>query len=145
MDDVALQEFAWLPEKLVPNWIMIVKAKHEQNGWGSMPGILWDQETMAFFGMYDGLLSMLGKATSSWRPNKRHEYQTYLASIVLSIECLADDFAGWGTRYPDAKQKADKIVETYFTNKRTRLLDVYMPLRSQLDQHQVRKVLGPQE
>jgi hypothetical protein len=145
MDDTAWQEFAWLPEKLISKWVMGVKTKHEQNGWGSMPGILWNQETMVFFGMYPGLLAMLDQATKSWRPSKRHEYQTYLASIVLSIECLSSDFADWGTRYPDAKRKADKIVDTYFANKRTRLLDVYMPLRSQLNQQQLREVLGPQE
>ena len=99
-----------MPVKLVQNWIMGVRTKHEENGWGSMPGILEDQDTLVFFGMYQGLMKMLEQATKSWRPSKRHECQTFLASIVLSIKCLGSDFAGWGTRYPDAKQKADAIL-----------------------------------
>jgi hypothetical protein len=122
-----------------------VKAKHEQHGWGSMPGILWDVDTMVFFGMYQSLMAMLGTATKSWRPSKRHEYEAYLVSIVLSIECLGCDFAGWGTKLPEAKCKADGILDTYFAKNRMRLLDVYMPLRDQLDPQKVRETLGPRE
>jgi hypothetical protein len=88
---------------------------------------------------------MLEVATKSWRANKKHEYQTYLVSIVLAIECLGCDFAGWGTRYPEAKRKANEILDTYFINNRIRLLDLYMPLRGQLDQDKIRETLGPHE
>jgi hypothetical protein len=145
MDDSVWQDFEWLPENLVSMWVMGVKAKHEKHGWRSMPGILWDQDTMVFFGCYQSLMTMLEAATKGWRPNKRHEYQTYLASIVLAIECLGCDFAGWGTRYPEAKRKASEILDTYFINNRVRLLDVYVPLRGQLDQDKIRETLGPRE
>ncbi len=145
MDDSTWQEFQWLPGKLLSMWVMAVKSKHERHGWGSMPGILWDVDTMTFFGCYEGLRAMLEVATKSWRPNKRHEYQTYLASTVLSVECLGCDFAGWRARYPEAKSKADEVLNTYFINNRTRLLDVYMPFRGQMDQSKIRQTLGPQE
>jgi hypothetical protein len=143
--DLAWKEFEWVPEKLIANWVLGVKAKHEQHGWGSMAGILWDQDTMVFIGCSNGLMEMLKVATKSWTPTKRHEAQTYLASIVLSIECLGCDFASWGDRYPHAKKKADEILNTYFKANRTRLLDVYMPLRSQLDQTKIREALGPKD
>jgi hypothetical protein len=139
----AWKEFEWVPDKLIANWVMGVKAKHEQHGWGSMPGILWDQDTMTFIGCSNGLTEMLKVATKSWRSAKRHEAQTYLVSIVLAIETLGSNFAGWGDRYPDAKRKADEILNTYFIANRARLLDVYMPLRTQLDQNKLREVLGP--
>ena len=145
MYDLAWTEFNWLPDGLISNWILGVKTKHEQHGWGSMPGILWDKDTMVFIGCTKGLLEMLKAATKSWRASTRHEAQTYLASIVLSIECLGCNFAGWGDRYPDAKKKADQILDTYFRANRTRLLDVYMPLRNQLDQTKIREVLGPKD
>jgi hypothetical protein len=87
-------------------------------------------------------MEMLKVATNSWRPSKRHEAQTYLAAIVLSIECLGCNFAGWGDRFPNAKQRADDILNEYLPENRTRLLDMYMPLRAQLDQEQIRN-LGP--
>jgi hypothetical protein len=145
MYDLAWAEFTWLPDGLISNWIRGVKANHEQHGWKSMPSILWDKDTMIFIGCSKGLMEMLEAATKSWRGSKRHEAETYLASIVLSIECLGCNFAGWGDRYPDAKEKADQILDTYFGANRTRLLDVYMPLRSQLDQTKIREVLGPKD
>lgn len=144
MDDSIWQEFEWLPDKFVGMQIIGVKARHEKHGWKSMPGILWDVDTMVFFGSHQSLLKTLGVATKSWRPNKRHEYQTYLASIVLSIELLGCDFAGWGTRYPEARSKAVEILDTYFINKRTRLLDIYLPQLSQLSPDEIR-ALGPPE
>jgi hypothetical protein len=108
-----------------------------------MPGILWDHDTMTFVGCSNGLMEMLKVATKSWRSNKRHEAQTYLAAIVLAIETLGSNFAGWGDRYPEAKRKADEILNTYFFANRMRLLDVYLPLRAQLDPNKVRTLLGP--
>ena len=139
----AWTEFEWVPDKLIAKWIMGVKGIHEQDGRGSMHGILWDQDTMTFIGCSSGLMEMLKVATKSWRSSKRHEAQTYLVSIVLAIETLGSNFAGWGDHYPDAKRKADEILNAYFIAKRTRLLDVYMPLRAQLDQKKAREVLGP--
>jgi hypothetical protein len=143
--DKLWREFEWFPAKLLEMWVIGVKDKHEKHGWGSMPGILWDVDTMTFFGCYKGTFEMLKKATHSWRPSKRHEYQTYLASIVLAIECLGCDFVGWGTKYPTAKQQADEILDKYFVSNRTRLLDVYMPLRHQMDQIRLREALGPRD
>ena len=108
-----------------------------------MPRILWDKDTMTFIGCSRGLMEMLKVATKSWRSSKRHEAATYLASIVLAIESLGSNFAGWGDRYPEAKRKADEILNAYFIANRTRLLDVYMPLRTQLDPNKLKEVFGP--
>ena len=45
--------------------------------------------------------------------------------------------------YPEAKPKADEILNAYFIANRTRLLDVYMPLRTQLDPNKLKEVFGP--
>lgn len=141
----ALKEFAWIPEELLAIWVRGVKAVHEEHGWGAMPGILRNADTMTFFGVHPALRAMLAVATKSWRRATRREYQAYLASIVLAIECLGSDVAGWGTSYPEAKRKADEILDTYFIDDRTRLLGVYMPIRGELDLNEGITVLGPRE
>ena len=98
---------------------------------------------MTFIGSSSGLMEMLKIATNRWRPHRRHEAQTYLVSIVLAIETLGSDFAGWGSQCPDAKRKADQILCDYFGANHTRLLDVYMPLRAQLQEDKVKEALGP--
>jgi hypothetical protein len=133
LDDSVWQHFQWLPEKLVSMWIVGVKSKHEKHGWGSMPGILWDVDTMTFFGCHDGLMGMLEVATK-----KLASEQKTRASDLLGIHRSLNRMLGLrlcrlGTRYPEAKSKADEILDTYFINNRKRLLDVYIPLGGQLD------------
>jgi hypothetical protein len=135
--------FEWIPERLLEKWVLGVKTKHERYGWQSLPGILWDTDTMTFIGCHENLRHALEVTTKTWSPKKANEYRTYLASIILAIESLGCDFAGWGTRFPEARHEATEILDAFFSNNRTRLLDVYMPLRNQLDQAQLKQVLGP--
>jgi hypothetical protein len=144
MDYSMWDEFEWIPDGLLRKWIVGVKGLHERDGWGSMPGIMWDRDTMTFAGCHKGTMEMLRGATKGWRPSKRREYGTYLISLVLAIECLGCDFTGWGTAHPDAKRQADEILDQFFVHNRTRLLDVYMPLRAQLDQGELRRTFGPE-
>jgi hypothetical protein len=143
MDYSVWSEFDWIPDGLIEKWIIGVKGLHEKNGWGSMPNILWDKDTMVFAGCNKGTMEMLRGATKSWRPSKRREYSTYLLSLQLAIESLGCDFAGWGAVYPDAKRRADKLLDDCFIQSRTRLLDIYMPQRAEIDQQRIREVFGP--
>ena len=144
MDDNSMwNEFEWIPYRLIENWVVGVKGLHKRNGWGSMKEILWDRDTMDFAGCYNrGTMEMLRRSTKSWRASERREYGTYLLSLQLAIESLGCDLAGWGSAYPDAKRRADKILDDFFIQSRTRLLDVYMPRRAELS-NQIRNIFGP--
>jgi len=50
-------------------------------------------------------------------------------TLLLSLEVLASDFAGWGRRFPLAKRKATAVLNKYLPTTRTRLLDYYLPPR----------------
>jgi hypothetical protein len=58
---------------------------------------------------------------------------TLIAAIILAFEMLADDFAGWGTRFPDAVPQARRILTQTNQNNLTRLLDIYLPNRARFD------------
>jgi hypothetical protein len=61
----------------------------------------------------------------------------FLSSVLLSLEMLIHDFAGWGKAYPDAKEKASNIY-----GKKIMWLDYYLPRRSLLDPAKL-KEFGP--
>lgn len=61
----------------------------------------------------------------------------FLSSVLLSLEMLVHNFAGWGNAYPDAKKKAAEIY-----GKKIMWLDYYLPRRSQLDPAKLRE-FGP--
>jgi hypothetical protein len=145
MDEFLWNDVAWLPEDLTAKWILGVKAQHEKNGWRSLPGILWDVDTMTYIGTQHGLRRMLEIATKTWRPSKAREYRTYLTSIILSVESLGVDFCGWGAAYPSAREQALGVLKDFLFNNKTRLLDVYAPTWRQLNQDaRFRSTFGPQ-
>jgi hypothetical protein len=77
---------------------------------------------------------------------KRREVEFYMlaAAIILAIEMMGDDFAGWGTRYPEAMMEANKLLRDGLPNDRTRLLDLYLPNRADFDSALLEE-FGPNE
>ena len=123
-------EFPWIPEELIANWVCLIKLLHERKwGWNTLPSIILDKETMTFIACHPSLFNLLGASTKAWRPSKANECRTYLVSILLAIECLHSNCAGWGTLYPEAQNKAAEIRNRFFLNNPTRLLDIYLPDR----------------
>jgi hypothetical protein len=75
---------------------------------------------------------------------KKRETESYamIAAIILAFEMLAGDFAGWGARFPNAMRQARRIISHDPLNNPTRLLDIYLPRRGDLDPILLGK-LGP--
>lgn len=60
------------------------------------------------------------------------EFYTTLAAIILAMESLADNVGGCAERYPAAALEARRTLDKYLPNDRTRLLNLYLPGRSEL-------------
>jgi len=82
--------------------------------------------------------SLRSKQICSWssegRPSrgaKKKALKGYILiiTVLLSLEVLASDFAGWGRRFPMAKRMATAVLSKYLPTARTRLLDYYLPHR----------------
>src|SRR5262249_36013346 len=69
------------------------------------------------------------KASITRSPKKALKCYVLIMTVMLSLEVLASDFAGWGRRFPVAKRKANAVVNKYLPTTRTRLLDYYLPHR----------------
>jgi hypothetical protein len=54
-----------------------------------------------------------------------------LASIILSLEMLATNFAGVGEMYPQARDEAVSAFSRFAYEAKTVLLDTYLPNRSE--------------
>ena len=69
------------------------------------------------------------RASIARSPKKALKGYVLIMTVILSLEVLASDFAGWGRRLPVAKRKATAVVNKYLPSTRTRLLDYYLPHR----------------
>ena len=65
----------------------------------------------------------------------------FLAAVHLSLEMLANDFAGWGMARRSDRQRA---LELLGGSPRTEWLDLYLPRRSEIDST-VLKAFGPEQ
>jgi hypothetical protein len=117
--------FDFIPTALTKKTRRLLENYHNVHSYTSLPDFLWDAETQAFIEMHDDLDAIFQKASRTRSAKKSNEYYLFVASIVLSMEMLANNFASWGARFPDARLEALDIV-AQSTPLGTRLMDHYL-------------------
>jgi hypothetical protein len=131
-------DFSFLPKALVDKCKPFIIRYHELNGFSSLPDILWHPETRNFIETNAVLQRLFKKSTSSRSAKKANEGFVLIATVILSTEILASGFAGWATRYPAARRKAQALLSEYVPSSRAWLIERY--LYPQIDRS--RAVLG---
>jgi hypothetical protein len=131
-------DFSFLPKALVDKCRPFIIRYHELNGFASLPDILWHPETRNFIETNAVLQRLFKKSTSSRSAKKANEGFVLIATVILSTEILASGFAGWATRYPAARRKAQTLLAEYVPSSRAWLIERY--LYPQIDRS--RAVLG---
>jgi hypothetical protein len=126
------EEFAFLPVSLVSKCGRLIRTHHDPIGCSRLADILWNEETRKFIAAHRHLQSAWTKASRTRSAKVASGCYLLIASVTVSLEVLASDFAGWGTEFPQAKQRANDIVAEFFPTSRTRLLDMYLPALSRL-------------
>jgi hypothetical protein len=131
-------DFSFLPKTLVDKCRPFIIRYHELNGYSGLPDILWHPQTRNFIEINTGLQRLFKASTSSRSAKKANEGFVQIATVILSIEILAGGFAGWATRYPAARKKAQGLLAEYIPSSRAWLIERY--LYPQIDRS--REVLG---
>jgi hypothetical protein len=131
-------DFSFLPKALVDKCKPFIIRYHELNGFASLPDILWHPETRNFIETNPALQRLFRKSTSSRSAKKANEGFVLIATVILSTEILASGFAGWATRYPAARKKAQALLAEYIPSSRAWLIERY--LYPQIDRS--RSILG---
>ena len=74
--------------------------------------------------------------------NIDHKSYMFLSSVLLSLEMLVNDFAGWGSAFPKAQRKAMNVLDCDTSNLPTKWLDFYLSRRAELSAELIKK-FGP--
>jgi hypothetical protein len=119
-------DFSFLPKTLVEKCKPFIIRYHELNGFSSLPDILWHPETHKFIEADLTLKQLFKKSTSSRGAKKANEGLVLIATLILSTEILAIGLAGWATRYPAARKKAQALLAEYMPSARARLTERYL-------------------
>lgn len=98
-------DFQFLPKELTARCSQLIKAHHSTNGYWDLPDLLWHEETREFIAKQANLQLVFRGASTTRRAKKAIEGYALIITVILSLEVLASDFAGWGRRFPVAKRK----------------------------------------
>jgi hypothetical protein len=145
----AYKKFAWLlmdHDELVQKCKAIIQYQHNHNKSLSLPKMLWEhQDAMAFIAVHEDLRDILAScSTLPWRIRKDDYKRIRLLAIVMAFEVLGENFAGWAEQYPASAKRAKEVLNQYFSDSKTRLLDLYFANRHSLDKRKLVEIYGPQ-
>ena len=119
-------DFSFLPKDLLEKCTPFIIRYHELNGYSCLADILWHPEVRNFIEIEASFQRLFKKSTSSRSAKRANEGLVSIASVILAVEILSIGFAGWGSRYPAARTKAQALLEAYMPGSRPWLIERYL-------------------
>src|SRR5258708_12318605 len=116
----------FLPRALTENCQRLIESYHAIHGYASLTDILWRARAHDVVEMHDDLPVIFRKAAITRSAKKANSSYASIAGALLSLEILASDFLGWGTRFPFAKRKATHLLQELLPPGRQPLKNVYL-------------------
>ncbi len=122
----ASSNFGFVPKELAGRCRALIESYHAMHGYGCLPDMLWQSDAHNFIERRDDLRRIFKDAAKSRRAKPANEWLTFIATTVVSLEALARDFAGWGKRFPAAKQQAERLLGDYPLGRHIWFMDLYL-------------------
>jgi hypothetical protein len=119
-------DLRFLPKELNERSRQLIESYHGVHGYAKLADVLWHVEIREFIVLHDDLRSVFRKASIARSAKQANRGYVLVATVLLSLELLANDFAGWGKRFPLAKLRAESILRGHLPNARTWLTDFYL-------------------
>ena len=118
--------FQFVPRELAARCRELIESFHGIHGYAGLPDMLWLSDARDVIECDRELTEIFQKASRSRGAKRANDSLVFIAAVIVSLEVLARDFAGWGTRFPIAQREAEKLLG-YFPLRRYRfLMDFYL-------------------
>jgi hypothetical protein len=118
-------DFSFLPVDLTGKCRTLIESYHAMHGFACLPDMLWTSEARDIIEGDCDLTSDFKRACRSRGARRANDSFIAIAIIVVSLEVLASDFAGWGKRFPAAKSTAETLLGPRSPGQRVQLMDLY--------------------
>ena len=125
-DGGATANFRFLPNELAAKCRALIETFHEMLGYGCLPDMLWHSDARDVVECDRELAQLFKNASKSRCAKRANDSLLLIATVVLSLEALARDFAGWGKRFPIAKREAERLLGGFPLKQRVWLMDMYL-------------------
>ena len=118
--------FRFLPSELAVKCRALIESYHDMLGYGCLPDMLWQSDARDIIECDRELAQLFKNASKSRCAKRANDSLLLIATVVLSLEALARDFAGWGKRFPIAKREAERLLGGFPLKQRVWLMDMYL-------------------
>jgi hypothetical protein len=122
----ATSNFRFLPGELAVKCRALIESYHEMRGYGCMPDMLWHSDARNIIECDRELAQLFKDASKSRCAKRAKDALLLIATIVVSLETLARDFACWGKRFPTTKREAERLLRGFPLRQRVWLMDMYL-------------------
>jgi hypothetical protein len=125
-DAGAVADFKFVPKYLAAKCRQLIETYHAIHGYTCLPDMLWNTEVRDLIDAHSELHKIFRRSSITRSAKKANEGFVLIATLMLALEVLASDYAGWGRRFPWAKRKAEEFRRAHLPTIRTRLMDLYL-------------------
>jgi hypothetical protein len=116
----------FVPRELALKCHTLVESYHAMYGYGCLPDMLWQSDARCFVECHPDLAKIFKDASNSRCAKRAYKSLLTIATIVVALEALARDFAGWGKRFPAASLEAEELLGNCALKRRTWFMDMYL-------------------
>jgi hypothetical protein len=118
--------FRFVPGELAVKCRKLIESYHAIYGYVGLPDMLWLSDARDIIERHRDLERIFRRASKSRGAKRANESFLLIATTIVSLEVLARDFSGWGTRFPTAKRGAEKVLGGLPQLRRAWLMDLYL-------------------
>ena len=118
--------FRFVPKELAAKCRKLIESYHAMHGYSRLPDMLWHSDARDIIECRRDLMQVFKNASKSRCAKRANESLLLIATVIVSLEVLTRDFAGWGRRFPAAKREADAIFTDFAERSRVWFMDKYL-------------------
>jgi hypothetical protein len=118
--------FRFVPNELAAKCRNLVDSYHALHGYASLPDILWHAKVRDLIKRHRELRKVFTTASKTRRAKHANDSFVVIATAIVALEVLTRDLAGWGAKFPNARQEASELLSTRPLKDRVWLVDRYL-------------------
>jgi hypothetical protein len=118
--------FRFVPRELAGKCRKLIESYHAIYGYVALPDMLWLSDARHIIEGHRELTRIFKQASKSRGARRANDSFLLIATTIVSLEILARDFSGWGSRFPTAKRQAVKVLGSPPQLRRAWLMDLYL-------------------
>ncbi|MBV8836410.1 MAG: hypothetical protein JO000_07725 [Alphaproteobacteria bacterium] len=118
--------FDFVPKELAEKCRQLVDGYHALHGYTCLPDMLWQCSARNLIEDDRELRALFRHAVKQRGARQANDGFAQVATTICALEILVRDFAGWGARFPAARQAAERLAAAHPLRVRASLLEMYL-------------------